>query len=96
MQCKDIPTGPILEFLFALFVLGDHSATWEKDDVYGTSVRQVMPQGTPSRLIHAKMRKLVYKGLISGCTCGCMGNFYITDKGRWRLRGEGRDKVVTE
>ena len=82
LQCKDIPTRPILEFLAGL----DRPANWcfrnEQD------VRNAMPDGfnLPDNLVHAKMRNLIYKGLVDGCTCGCRGDFVVTEKGRSRIR----------
>lgn len=36
----------------------------------------------------AKMRALVRKGLVNGCTCGCKGNFELTEKGLKVLKAE--------
>lgn len=76
MQCKNIPTKPILEFLLK------HKGSWcnwfkenEKD------VSQVMPKDVPEKLILAKLKQLIKNGLISGCCCGCRGDFEITIKG---------------
>jgi predicted transcriptional regulator len=76
MQCKDIDEMPILIFLL------EHKGRWcnwyfddERD------VRKVMPPGLPSKLILAKMGNLIRRGLADGCTCGCRGDFEITEKG---------------
>ncbi len=81
MQCKDIPTKPILNFLL------QHQGEWcnwrfndEKD------VRQVIGFDLPDKLVLAKMRNLILKGLVSGCGCGCRGDFEITDKGIKQLQ----------
>jgi hypothetical protein len=101
MQCKDIPTAPILG------LLADNQGRWamwyspfpEKPDpqldglLNGLglprgapmpSVRTVMPE-VPDKLAHAKMVQLISKGLVSGCSCGCRGDFEITDKGLARI-----------
>lgn len=76
MQCKDIPDEPILRFLaqrpgvWHNWYFGD-----EKD------VTQVMPVGTPEKLVLGKMRMLMRRDLVDGCACGCRGDFEITQKG---------------
>lgn len=93
MQCKDIPTRPILEFLLR------HAGSWhnwsgpevaeqawpnaeDKASWMSMSVRNAMPPGVPAKLVLAKMRILIRSGLVDGCDCGCRGDFEITDKGR--------------
>lgn len=76
MQCKEIPDLPILRFL-------DTTSGWCNwfDAKYEKSVRRAMPPGVPGKLVLAKMRVLVRNGLVSGCPCGCRGDFEITPKG---------------
>lgn len=81
MKCADIPDTPILQFL------ADHCGptkwgTWF-DPKTGSmpSVRDAMPPGLPDKLVLAKMKKLVARGLVNGCGCGCRGDFYLSDKG---------------
>jgi hypothetical protein len=76
MQCKDIPDEPILSFLLK------HRGQWcnwcfenEKN------VSLAMPKDTPPKLKLAKMKNLIRRGLVSGCDCGCRGDFEITQKG---------------
>jgi len=83
-QCKDIPDQPILEFLLA------HKGTWCNwfglDAAFDRSVRVAMPIDTPDRLVLAKMRMLMRRGLVQGCDCGCRGDFEITPKGEAFLK----------
>lgn len=83
MQCKDIDEISILMFLHI------HEGEWcnwfEDSD---KSVINIMPKNTPPKLALAKMRKMVRKGLVSGCYCGCRGDFEITKKGRDLLIGK--------
>lgn len=78
MQCKNIPTISILKFLAEN---PDRWHNWyfmnEKD------VRHAMPNGfnIDEKLVLAKMRVLIKKGLVDGCPCGCRGDFTITQKG---------------
>lgn len=71
MQCKDIPEQPILDFLKL------HSGRWSTWGVgYSMpTVADAMPPGTPTKLQLAKMRQMMKKGLVTGCGCGCRGDF---------------------
>jgi hypothetical protein len=78
MQCKDIPTASILEFLAKM---GPYEwANWFDGDE--RDVSKSMPPGIDKNLVLAKMRSLIRRELVDGCGCGCRGDFYITDKGR--------------
>ena len=37
--------------------------------------------GVNEKIVLAKLRKLTRRGLLDGCTCGCRGDFTITDAG---------------
>jgi hypothetical protein len=78
MQCKDIPTLPILKFLLS------HYPNWcnryFKDD--RDVVLHAIPKNVPERLAFVKMKNLIIKGYIEGCYCGCRGDYVIKDKGR--------------
>lgn len=86
MQCKDIPDGAVLTFLSERH---DEfpSATWFRSDDYkpSNSVVNAMPVGTNAKLALAKMRTLIRRGLVTGCPCGCRGDFELTAAGREAL-----------
>lgn len=75
MQAKDIPEAPVLRFLATLTI----SATWYPG--FANSVQHAMPDGTPEKVVLAKMRAMVKRGLVSGCACGCRGDFMLTPSG---------------
>lgn len=77
LQCKDIPDSPILEFLDRLD--GQWSGWWKCSE---HDVRTAMPNNLPDSLVLAKMRRLIERGLVSGCACGCRGDFEITKRGK--------------
>jgi hypothetical protein len=79
MQCKDIPDRPIIEFVASF---NGNWCNWYFGDE--RDVRRAMPdwQNIPDKLVLAKMRTLIRRGLVDGCPCGCRGDFEITDKGR--------------
>lgn len=78
MQCKDIADVPVLAFLDGL---DGQPATWCWPHG-GNDVAFVMPDSTPPKLVLAKMRMLMKRGLVDGCGCGCRGDFELTDLGR--------------
>lgn len=94
MQCKDIPDAPILRFLATLPVqrVDPDGHTWmtqwaTSTPGYENSVTLAMPDGTPGKMVTSKMRQLIKRGLVQGCTCGCRGDFELTAKGREWLKG---------
>ena len=77
MKCKDIDDKPILQFLNQ----NDCFFTYGKG-YYMKTVQDVMPIGTSVKMQLAKMKQLIKRGLAEGCTCGCRGDFEITDIGK--------------
>ena len=80
MQCKDIPDIDILLFLEQWDGIG--WCHWFGNE-YERSVTRAFPAETPSKLVLAKMAKLIRRGVIDGCPCGCRGDFRLNDKGRY-------------
>lgn len=85
MQCKDIPEQPILKFLHSLN--GRWACWYSSDDgtPFENSVANAFPPGTPAKLIVAKMGMMIRKGVVDGCSCGCRGDYRLTDKGVSRI-----------
>lgn len=38
--------------------------------------------GFPEKVVHAKLSRLMHRGLLTGCDCGCRGDWELTTKGR--------------
>lgn len=75
LQCKDIPTQPILDYLTKNGGIG---CTHFVNPVWDRSVtRNAMPEGINENLALAKMRSLLKKKLVIGCDCGCRGDWEI-------------------
>ena len=87
-QCKDIPDLPTLEFLagcasWATWLDPRQFAPEDPDsDRWMPCVARAMPDGTPEKLVIAKMSRLIKRGLVEGCSCGCRGDYEITERGR--------------
>lgn len=95
MQCKDIPDRPILEFIRRVEAQ-EIEYSYENSGKVETfrptsacvfigtsySVAQAMPGVTSEKLVRAKMTKLLKRGLVNGCPCGCRGDFTLTVQGR--------------
>ena len=82
MQCKDIPDRPILELLAAR----SPEKTELSKNTSGQSIEDVVSESVPKRLLLAKMRQLIRRGLVDGCSRGGCGDFAITEQGRQEVR----------
>jgi hypothetical protein len=73
MQCKDIEDAPLLRFIARKQAeKGLWVNTWDFEPPYAE---------LPSNLFRAKMGQLIKRGLLTGCNCGCRGDYEITNKG---------------
>lgn len=72
MQAKDIPEERLLDIIGAINDEGSWAFTW---DVYPALAE------FPHKVVLAKLRSMIRRGVIVGCGCGCRGDFYI--EGRW-------------
>lgn len=85
LQAKDVPDRPVLDWLTRLPPWPGKTeprawANWFRGDE--AAVQHAMPPETPDKVALAKMRGLMRRGLVTGCPCGCRGDFEITPKGR--------------
>lgn len=81
IQCKDIDERPILEFLLKRY---EEHLGWAScfGDEFENSVTHAMPKDIPFKVVVRKMAKMIAKGLVDGCGCGCRGDYEITQKGK--------------
>lgn len=75
-QAKHIPERPILEHLERFEGVWCNWCFGDERDVHNA-----MPTGIPDKVVLAKMRALMERGLVVGCGCGCRGDFEITMAG---------------
>lgn len=83
-----IPIDPVIRLLVSIGAYPMHSGRFEHWATWfaglkepGNSVIEVMPQGTSELRARAFMRVLGAKGLVTGCHCGCRGDYVLTDLG---------------
>ena len=85
IQAKHVNKLPILEFLAGLdqwACIFNTGAGENRDELFDNSVWHAIPKEVPYKVGRAAMANLIKRGLVEGCTCGCRGDFEITDKGR--------------
>jgi len=74
MQRKDIQYVPLVRFIAEKQAeLGMWVCSWDFEPPYSE---------LPDNLFRSKMGKLIDKGYVTGCNCGCGGDYQVTDKGR--------------
>lgn len=77
VQAKHVCAAAVLVVVGLLCETRGHPAcTWRIQDEF--------PQ-FPRKVVMAKLCSLVKRGMLEGCTCGCRGDFELTDKGREAL-----------
>lgn len=94
IQAKHVNKLPILQFLKDLD--GQWACIFKPDDkcpMFDNSVWNVIPMDIPYKVGLAAMANLIKRGLVEGCTCGCRGDFEITDKGREVLKANEKPSV---
>jgi hypothetical protein len=73
MQCKDIPDDEFLQAV--LRVPGTSVIGWRmRWDVHAELETVLGP--IPEKLLLAKARRLMDRGLLGGCPCGCRGDYH--------------------
>ena len=77
MQCKDIPDAVLLDAIRRS--PGTSSQNWRmRWDVQAELEVVVGP--VPENLFLAKMRRLLARGLVGGCDCGCRGDYHLPEE----------------
>jgi len=77
MQCKDIPDAVLLDAIRR--TPGTSSANWRMRWDVQAEV-EVAVGLVPENLFLAKMRRLLARGLVGGCDCGCRGDYHLPEE----------------
>lgn len=85
MKASDIRDETIVSIIYEKrttpwFFNPDEPLTHPTRWVLMTELEKALP-AVPRKVILAKMRALMKKGLVSGCGCGCRGDFELTEDG---------------
>lgn len=92
-QTKDIPDEYILDILVQYqgqWAFWAGNELWFRDKKDNPIIVKIYSDDFPPKLIHSKFKSLVKRKLIGGCSCGCRGDFEITDLG---LRKIGAKRI---
>lgn len=85
LQAKDIPD---LLALCAVDACQYWCHEWSKPTLIWAARWDVAAMiGFPEKVVLAKLRSLMKRGLVSGCPCGCRGDLDMLPKGRAFLDG---------
>lgn len=79
MKAADIPTEEVLFAVGYVQTFRTWATIWDLEGI--------MP-GWPEKVLRAKANKMIRRGLLRGCTCGCRGDYELTQRGRDTLIGE--------
>ena len=95
LQCKDVPEITILKHLSIHGGTGCSLFGFDCPEcINERSLVHAMPSVKDGNLALAKMRQMIKKDLVSGCCCGCRGDFELTEKGKLALiAGENDEKI---
>lgn len=86
MQAKDVEETPILRY-----VASPRFRETSGLQLWATrwDIAMAVVPNVNEKVLLAKLRAMVKKGLLNGCACGCRGDFTITEKGRQALGATG-------
>lgn len=72
-----------VDFLRAVQLIADAKGYWANRWEVGVALGDiyVLPEEIPEKVVMAKARRLINRGLMTGCPCGCRGDFELTTAG---------------
>lgn len=80
-SAKDIEDGVLLHCIDKIQQTTHRAAVLNKyPDKYDHSLWQFFNEDAPYKVIKAKLQKLIKQGYVTGCVCGCKGDFELTPK----------------
>lgn len=72
-KASDIPDADAIRAVWEVSDGGEHWAmAWLVDEKF---------PDMPAKVVQAKLSKLMGRGLLDGCDCGCRGDFHLTREG---------------
>lgn len=76
LQCKDIPDETVVEAVRR--APGTVFMAWRMSWDVHAELEELVGE-VPVNLFRAKIRKLIGRGLIGGCPCGCRCDFHLPE-----------------
>lgn len=87
MQAKDVPDNDFLRAVLTAQL--EHQREWNTGThlpwAFAWQIGELFPD-VPAKVIRAKAKTLIRRGLMDGCTCGCRGDYELLAPGIERLR----------
>lgn len=77
MQCKDIPDSVFLDAVRR--TPGNPSVNWRTRWDVQVALETAIGN-VPENLFLAKVRRLITKGVMGGCDCGCRGDYHLPEE----------------
>jgi hypothetical protein len=74
LECKDIADDV---FLAAVEQTEPLARSWRMSWAVRKTLEGLIGEPVPDKLLIAKARKLIDRGLLHGCPCGCRGDFHL-------------------
>ncbi len=65
MQAKDLADAAVLARV----------PSWDAPGIGASATGLAAALGVPEKIVRAKLRRLKRRGLVSGCACGCRGDW---------------------
>ncbi len=90
-RCVDIDTDDLLSSMAGIS-LAAGGMGW----VQAWDIGPLVPLEVPWKVVEAKLSKLVRRGLLDGCTCGCRGDFTLTSRGIERVEDHLTDGEIDQ
>jgi hypothetical protein len=88
MQAKDIDAADVVR------VVADVQAA-QKRWVFMRDITPRFPT-VPRKVLIAKLNSLIRRKLLTGCTCGCRGDFETTESGRALLTRDSAERPLSQ
>ena len=73
MQTKDIPDEPVVDFI----IKNGRNKRYTWFEGQENDLGKSMPEGISRKLVLSKLRSMVRRKILDGCTCGCRGDFTL-------------------
>jgi hypothetical protein len=78
MQCKDIPDQAFIDAVRRTPGLDDRPGSWRMRWNVQAELEKVTGP-IPEKLLIAKAAKLMARGILGGCPCGCRGDYHLVE-----------------